>query len=133
MSEYLFAYGTLKPGQSPPEIAPALERLTPVGMGFVHGLLYALGDFPGAVLDPASKNKILGTVFKLPDDPSVLRQLDEYEEYDPTDRETSLFIRERHPVALVSGSRLECWIYVYNGKSTPRNIVEDGIFQKEAV
>ncbi len=133
MSDYLFTYGTLKPGQAPEQIAPAVHKLTPIGSGFVHGSLYDLGDFPGAILDPASEKRISGTVFKLSDDPGVLRQLDEYEEYDPKARETSLFIRELHPVALASGGQLECWVYVYNGKPNPQNLLESGIFQKQAV
>lgn len=133
MSEYLFTYGTLKPGLAPGEIAHAVENLTPIGSGIVYGLLYDLGHFPGAVLDPASRKTISGTVFKLPDDPTVLRQLDEYEEYDPNARETSLFVRELHPVELDSGCRLECWIYVYNGKPNPQSMLENGRFQKQAV
>jgi gamma-glutamylcyclotransferase (GGCT)/AIG2-like uncharacterized protein YtfP len=65
MSDFLFTYGTLQPGDAPDEIASTLARLRPVGKGFVHGVLYDLGDYPGAVLDPSSKRRISGTVFRL--------------------------------------------------------------------
>src|SRR5579871_961031 len=76
MCRYLFAYGTLQPGLAPPEIAPLVARLEPLGPGSIPGLLYDLGEYPGAILDPASPRTIWGTVFKLPADPTLLVQLD---------------------------------------------------------
>lgn len=119
MSDYLFAYGTLRPDHSPDEIASALTKLRPVGEGFVRGKLYDLGDYPGAVLDPSSKRKIPGMVFRLPEDETVLRKIDEYEEFNPNAPDKSLFIRRLHPVRLTAGKTIRCWIYVYNQK--PRN------------
>ena len=63
MSDTLFAYGTLRPGHAPDEIAPAVEKLRRVGEGFVTGVLYDLGNYPGAVLDPSSTQKILAPCF----------------------------------------------------------------------
>jgi len=58
MSDYLFTYGTLKHGHAPDEIASAVTKLRPVGKGFVPGVLYDLGDYPGAVLlNPSSGSK----------------------------------------------------------------------------
>jgi gamma-glutamylcyclotransferase (GGCT)/AIG2-like uncharacterized protein YtfP len=116
MSNYLFAYGTLQPEHSPDEIASAVAQLTPVGKGFVRGKLYDLGDYPGAVLSPSSKGKISGTVFRLPQDETVLRKIDEYEEFDPLAPAKSLFVRSLHPVTLTAGKTLQCWVYVYNQK-----------------
>ena len=115
MSDYLFTYGTLHPGRAPATIAAAVKRLQPAGEGFVRGALYDLGDYPGAILDPSSHQKIDGTVFQLPEDSNLLRQFDHYEGFNPDAPDTCLFLRTRCPVTLASGSTLECWIYVYNG------------------
>jgi gamma-glutamylcyclotransferase (GGCT)/AIG2-like uncharacterized protein YtfP len=115
MSDYLFAYGTLRPGYAPKEMAPTVAKLRVVGEGFVCGTLYDLGTCPGLVLDPNSKQKIFGSVFELPEDAEVLRRLDEYEEFDPGAVETSPFVRTLHEVGLASGGTLRCWIYVYTG------------------
>lgn len=131
MSDYLFTYGTLHPEHAPDEIALAVEKLRPVGKGFVHGVLYDLGDYPGAVLDPSSKRRISGTVFRLPEDADVLRQLDQYEGFNPDAPGKSLFIRTRHPVVLASGRTLECWIYVYNGKPEDARILPSGRYRKK--
>jgi gamma-glutamylcyclotransferase (GGCT)/AIG2-like uncharacterized protein YtfP len=114
MSDYLFAYGTLRPGYAPEEMASTVAKLRAVGEGFIYGTLYDLGTCPGATLDPNSTTKIPGVVFELPEDEEVLRQLDEYEEFDPAVPEQSPFIRMLCVVELASGETLRCWIYVYN-------------------
>jgi len=126
MCEYLFVYGTLLPGLAPDGITPAVEQLRSVGEGTVSGLLYDLGDFPGAVLDSSSERKIAGHVFKLPENVEVLNQLDQYEEFDPGAPDQSLFIRESHTVTLTTGETISCWIYIYNGKADPARILKDG-------
>ena len=114
MSEYLFAYGTLQPGFAPEEVAEVAAKLRPVGQGFVYGEIYELDGYPGVVPDLKSKNRIRGTVLELPEDAAVLRQIDEYEGYDPDDPETSEFVRVRQAVELSGGGTQECWIYRYN-------------------
>jgi gamma-glutamylcyclotransferase (GGCT)/AIG2-like uncharacterized protein YtfP len=114
MSDYLFAYGTLQPGHAPASIAEAAAKLRPVCRGFIYGEIYKRDGYPGAVLDPQSKNKIPGTVLELPDDPDLLRQLDYYEGYDPASPETSEFVRVRQTAELENGGTLECWFYRYS-------------------
>jgi gamma-glutamylcyclotransferase (GGCT)/AIG2-like uncharacterized protein YtfP len=116
MSDYLFAYGSLQPGFAPDEVAKAAAKLRSVGRGFVYGELYELDGYPGVVPDPESKNRIGGTILELPEDACLLRQIDEYEGYDPQAPETSEFVRVRQVVELSGGGTLECWIYRYNGK-----------------
>jgi gamma-glutamylcyclotransferase (GGCT)/AIG2-like uncharacterized protein YtfP len=129
MSEYLFTYGTLQPGLAPSYIAPSVDKLRAVGEGVVNGLLYDLGDYPGAVLDPVSHHKIFGTVFELPEDANILPALDGYEDFDSDSPESSLFIRQLHPVLLSTGGALACWIYVYNGQPDPSRVLADGKFR----
>ena len=124
MSSYLFLYDTLLPGHAPQEIAPAVRKLRRLGEGTIRGMLYDLGAYPGAVLpqhaagDPilneSAEGRIHGTVFELPDDEELLRALDGYEDFDPTNEQASLFVRTLQPVTLVNGEILQCWIYVYN-------------------
>ena len=114
MSDYLFAYGTLQPGFAPEEVAEVAAKLHPVGTGFVYGEIYELHGYPAVAPDPNSKNRIRGRVLELPEDPGVLRKLDEYEGFDPEDPETSEFVRVRQTVEMSAGGTLECWIYCYN-------------------
>jgi len=130
MAGYLFTYGTLHPGRAPAEIAPAVAKLQPVAEGFVRGLLYDLGDYPGAILDPSSPQQISGTVFQLPDAPDILRQLDEYEGFIPDAPDQSLFLRVQCSVSLATGGALPCWIYVYNGQPEIARILPSGIHRE---
>jgi gamma-glutamylcyclotransferase (GGCT)/AIG2-like uncharacterized protein YtfP len=128
MSEYLFAYGTLKAGHAPPEIADAVEMLQYVGKAKVRGILFDLGEYPGAVLDPTSANEISGEVFRFPEGATVLERLDEYEGFDPASPDQSLFIRVLQSIALDSGEIMQCWIYIYNRNPGPAPIIAHGRF-----
>jgi gamma-glutamylcyclotransferase (GGCT)/AIG2-like uncharacterized protein YtfP len=114
MSSFLFTYGTLQPGRAPQEMSRVVEKMQIAGRGYVHGTLYDFGHYPGAVLDASSENRISGTIYKLPPDPDLLAQLDDYEDYSPQSPETSQFIRELHPVHWNDGRTIPCWVYVLN-------------------
>jgi len=129
MSEYLFSYGTLLPEHAPGEIAGAVSQLRAFAKGTVTGVLYDLGDYPGAVLDPASDKKILGTVFRIPSNATFLDKLDEYEGFHLSAPSTSLFIRKRCPVRLSTGRTLHCWVYEYNGKRAGLPVLANGVYR----
>lgn len=110
--EKLFAYGTLKPGHAPAEVARAVDSLTVLGQGFVHGRLLNFGEYPGVLLD-GKQSRVPGTVLRVPND-EVLRQLDAYEEFDRNHPKQSLFIRKKTLVTMDDGGEMECWIYELN-------------------
>ncbi len=116
--QHLFAYGTLLVGLAPPEVAPIVAKLRPIGEGFVEGKLYDLGDYPGAVIDPASAWLVYGTVYELPEDAEILRKLDAYE--------GPAFERIDQPVTLVAGTVLPCWVYNYQGRLSEERLIESG-------
>ncbi|HUX27922.1 MAG TPA: gamma-glutamylcyclotransferase family protein [Terracidiphilus sp.] len=130
MSDFLFAYGTMQPGLAPAEIVPHLAKLVPIGEAFVHGVLYDLGGYPGAILNPSSQQRIIGNVYQLPEDSSVLTELDAYEEFDPASPASSLFLRILHPVILATGGTLQCWVYVYNRDPGSAPVISGGKFRK---
>jgi len=132
MSDFLFVYGTLQPGLAPAEIAPVLAQLDLIGEASVNGVLYDIGSYPGAVLAAASQEKIIGAVYKLPEDATVLAALDAYEEFDPAAPHSSLFLRVLHPIELATGGTLQCWVYVYNRDPGTRRVMPSGIFRMNA-
>ena len=130
MSDFLFAYGTLQPGHAPAQIASAVEKLPPIGEASVNGVLYDLGGHPGAVLDPSSQQRIIGIIYQLPEDTSVLAEFDAYEEFDPAAPESSPYLRVLHPVSLATGGTLQCWVYVYNRNPGSAPVIPGGKFRK---
>jgi gamma-glutamylcyclotransferase (GGCT)/AIG2-like uncharacterized protein YtfP len=130
MTEYLFTYGTLQPGMAPKAIAPTVDKLVTIGPGSVSGRLYNLSRYPGAVLDSDCDQRIFGTVYRIPDDPAILRRLDAYEGFEPDSPERNLFIRVQESVNLADGRTLPCWIYLYNGKVDNSRLIVGGRFKK---
>jgi gamma-glutamylcyclotransferase (GGCT)/AIG2-like uncharacterized protein YtfP len=122
MTEYLFAYGTLLPGLAPEEIASEVDKLRPVGEGFVGGKLYDLGSYPGAVVDPASQCLVYGTVFELREDANLLRRLDAYEGPE--------YVRVEELVTLVAGGACTCWVYDFQGNPSEERLIESGRWEE---
>jgi gamma-glutamylcyclotransferase (GGCT)/AIG2-like uncharacterized protein YtfP len=126
MHEHLFVCGTLRSGFVPEEAAALMDRTSKVGEASVRGRLYDLGEFPAAILDPDLDTKIIGEVYRLPDDDTTLAELDAYEGIDPQASGDSMFVRRRAEVTLDNGETLECWIYVYNWQIGSATLITSG-------
>jgi gamma-glutamylcyclotransferase (GGCT)/AIG2-like uncharacterized protein YtfP len=124
MTHHLFAYGTLRPHQAPPEIAPVVDSLLSVGTGTIRARLYDLGPYPGVVLNENLDDPTLvyGHVYQLPDNPEILvaalELLDAYEDFRPDEPAKSLYLRQTTQVTLADGLTLLCWVYTWN-RPTP--------------
>lgn len=130
MTEYLFIYGTLIPEHASDEIARIVDDLRYVGKASVPGRLYDLGEYPGAVLDPSSPTKVFGRVYELPEDQTVLRLLDSYEEFDPDNLAKSLFMRKQTIVTLDDAQSVRCWIYTYNQDPGTAPLISGGDYKE---
>lgn len=130
MSEHLFLYGTLLPGEVTSETSGIVRRLKRVGLATVQGRLYDFGEYPGAVLDRSAKTSIKGELFELPNDDSALKALDDYEEFNRTDRNSSLFVRTRTVAKLQDGRRLNAWVYVYNRDPAGARLIPSGDYSE---
>jgi gamma-glutamylcyclotransferase (GGCT)/AIG2-like uncharacterized protein YtfP len=130
MSEYLFVYGTLRPSLVPEAVHSIVGQLEVVGDGFMFGRLYDLGAYPGAVLDDSRASKVFGTVYRLPDQEALQRELiaalDAYEGIDSASEKESLYLRKSSSATLPDGSMLECWVYVYNRDTAAQTPIPDG-------
>lgn len=147
VSDRLFVYGTLLPGQAPPAMRDVVDRLRPVGTAAVRGRLYDLGAYPGMVLDPAAGD-VLGRVLELPppsgpsDAPSAAdlwRRMDAYEGFVPDAPSRSLFRRVRCQAILRYGGAkdgadarpVDCWTYVYNGTADESRRISAGVWRAD--
>lgn len=109
--ERLFVYGTLRPRAAPSGQPSLVHRF--VGTATVSGVLYDLGDYPGAILnshenitEPENDPRILGDVLFVTR--SELHRLDQYEGYEPENREESLYFRKRVLARLDDDSLISC-------------------------
>ena len=131
MKDLLFLYGTLLPVESPEEVADSVGDLRRIGPARIRGRLYDLGDYPGAIFDPASTTWIHGEIFEIPDN-AVLQAIDRYEEFDDSNPRTSLFIRTRVPARLRDGHDVESWAYLYNRDPGDAPLVTGGSYSRTA-
>ena len=130
MRDYLFAYGTLLDRRVAPEVAPVIERLKPIGRGYIFARLYDLGEYPGAILDRSQRHKVFGRIFELPADAGVLKRIDAYEGFNPRSRATNLFVRKRTTIKRPNGQPLHGWVYVYNRDVNSSPIIQTGKYSK---
>ncbi|MGA7460329.1 MAG: gamma-glutamylcyclotransferase family protein [Candidatus Korobacteraceae bacterium] len=130
MTNYLFVYGTLRPGDAPAEIERAVRKLRLVGDGWTYGHLYDFGDYPGAIFGWESTSKIVGQVYEFVDGMNLLRKLDIYEEFDELHPEKSLFVRKKHMIWLDNHRHLLAWVYEYNRDPSKGQLIPHGEYRR---
>ena len=133
MISYLFLYGTLLRGEKANEVKDIIKTFRRIGRASVRGRLYDLGPYPGAVLDSPSGFSVHGELVKVPHDPAMLERLDEYEEFDPSNLRSSVFIRQKTRVNLDDGRKVMAWIYVYNRDPGAAPLIQSGDYSKTKV
>jgi gamma-glutamylcyclotransferase (GGCT)/AIG2-like uncharacterized protein YtfP len=114
---YLFVYGSLRKGM-PNAMAAWLEHEADwLETAFIKGLLFDLGDYPGAVIPTDCTDKVWGDIYRMKDAlkcAKILDILDEFEEcteHFPVPHE---YRRIKTPVFRSNGQSLEAWFYAYN-------------------
>ncbi|SDT09783.1 Uncharacterized conserved protein YtfP, gamma-glutamylcyclotransferase (GGCT)/AIG2-like family [Mucilaginibacter mallensis] len=124
---YLFVYGTLlNAGNS---FATYLtNNCNFYGKGKLKGRLYDIGEYPGAVADSNSRSYIYGDIVLI-HNPTVLKQLDDYEGFGDDQQQPNLFIREMMEIETAEGS-IDCWVYLYNLPVEGLVLIESGDYLK---
>lgn len=140
----LFTYGTLMLTTGIPEVDAVLRDAGNIlGRGWIHGRLFDLGEYPGAVrpeagaesADPVSMGagpqsgaleedapKVWGRLLHLKDAAGFYSVIDRYEGFDAADPAGSEFVRAR-TLAFLPGrdQGIPCQVYWYNlsGRDKP--------------
>jgi gamma-glutamylcyclotransferase (GGCT)/AIG2-like uncharacterized protein YtfP len=128
-AELVFFYGTLLPPFVPEAMRDVVGHLRFCGEGSVPGVLYDLGEYPGAVFDATEDKRVFGAVFQLPEEPQVLEVLDRYEGYESSSDASSLFVRKLVHVDLTTAGAVKCWAYEYNGNPREAPMIASGRYQ----
>ncbi|MDZ7363752.1 MAG: gamma-glutamylcyclotransferase [candidate division KSB1 bacterium] len=129
----LFVYGSLMRGMERGHFLSE-QKAKFLSTAAVAGALYALGDFPGLVLDiadeyrsaptsqaaeqpssqPHSERRLIhGELFEIFDPLTFFETLDVIEGYWPDHTERSLFVRKLIPVQTGQGE-IRAWAYILN-------------------
>ncbi len=124
--QYLFVYGTLRRKARNKVSALLKKNATFIGLGTAKGRLYDLGEYPAAV--PDQRKRIVGELYSLEagKNAEILAVLDEYEEYNASNPEQSLYIRKKTQVKLDGQEGLNAWIYWYNKPLDAQRLIPTG-------
>lgn len=127
--EYIMIYGTLMRDYDAHEELSLTDHLTYLDECTVNGKLYDLGEYPGLILrngmdpDPSGEQRhVTGELYRVEDE-SVFAEMDEFERYDPNDRENSLYVRQ---IVRLNDPPVDAWVYVYNRDIEDATIIESG-------
>lgn len=133
--QYLFVYGSLLTGSRHRHVDHLLARHgRRVGHAYIHGRLYDLGRYPGAVPSRDAQERVYGMLYKLLHFERVIRHLDEYEDYIPGNAGRSEFVRTKINAVVTTHDRhVTAWVYFYNRRigNTPRIASGDYINYKK--
>lgn len=112
MNNKLFVYGTLLDEDNKYGIY-LRDNSTFFSSGKLEGILYDIGEYPGAVLSPDSNDFIYGIILEIDDPAAVLALIDIYEGFGEDQPQPNEFIRVLTQAETDRG-RVDCWIYLYN-------------------
>lgn len=125
----VFVYGSLRPEFANPMSRWLSSLSTCLGVGWIGGELYDLGDYPGLVLvEEAGAARVTGAVLQL--NPGecgrVLARLDEYEQVQSGAADTGEYTRRQVEIFMEDTSWLQVWVFVYNRSVHGLKRIESG-------
>jgi len=126
--ERIFFYGTLMKDHGRIGALIREGKLRFVAAGRIEARLYNVGDYPAAV--PEKGGSVYGEVYEVSDLDEILPRLDEYEEYDASRPDDSLFIRKVTNVVLESGGEVPALVYFYNRDTEGLKVIRPGRWKK---
>jgi gamma-glutamylcyclotransferase (GGCT)/AIG2-like uncharacterized protein YtfP len=110
-------YGTLTGEHGTQEDLGLKGKLTVLGLCTINGELRDLGEYPGLV--PGGE-AVRGELYEVTDT-AAFKILDDYEEFEPSHPEKSVFVRR---AVRLKDPEIDCWAYFYNGDASLRPKVD---------
>lgn len=112
--EFIFVYGTLRK-----QIVSNMHHVLAsyceyCSDGAMHGKLYEVCGYPGAIESSDANDKVFGELYKMLDRKRVLDRLDDYEECSDRFPMPHEYIRKRLSIELYGGGSVVAWVYLYN-------------------
>jgi gamma-glutamylcyclotransferase (GGCT)/AIG2-like uncharacterized protein YtfP len=124
--EFVFVYGSLMRGE---EHHGHIESGSFAGEGKTAGVLVSLGRYPGLI---DGQGSVRGELYRFADMPAALDVLDDFEEYDATDVDASIYVRVARPVSMHDGRIVLAWVYRYNRPAQGEPAIRDGDWRTPA-
>jgi gamma-glutamylcyclotransferase (GGCT)/AIG2-like uncharacterized protein YtfP len=111
--KYIFVYGSLLDDRN--EFAIYLKaNCSFVCNARFKGILYNIGDYPGAVFNDDQGFYVYGKLFEIDDIENTLEVLDDYEGFGDNYAKPNEFVRKIREVETSVMGPMRCWVYLYN-------------------
>lgn len=128
MTELLFVYGTLLKEAGHPMHKVLLGQSDFVSPGRLQGRLYAVHDYPGAVLSRRRGQWVHGELYAMRHPASLLARLDHYEGCAPEVPPPHEYRREIQPILLPDDTLRPAWVYLYIRDTSRLRPIPSGYF-----
>jgi gamma-glutamylcyclotransferase (GGCT)/AIG2-like uncharacterized protein YtfP len=112
-TDLLFVYGTLLRDAGHPMHQVLLGQSDFVSPGRLQGRLYAVQDYPGAVVSDRPDEWVHGELYAMRDPLTLLKRLDLYEACDVASPQPHEYRREIRPIMLPDDAYRPAWVYLY--------------------
>jgi gamma-glutamylcyclotransferase (GGCT)/AIG2-like uncharacterized protein YtfP len=127
--EYLFVYGTLMKRYGENPFINEIEYFASFhSTAFTTGELYLIDYYPG-LIKTKTFELIYGELFTIHDSKALFSILDPYEDYNPNNQSSSLYLREQ--IDIFTKTRqpaLRAWTYIFNKPVDLLRQIESGDF-----
>lgn len=124
--EFLIVYGTLQSAFTNSYAQLLHQRSRYVGPGKFTGLLYDLGDYPGAIYLANALTYVHGSVYDISwQSERILAELDDYEGIGSTFEQPTEYVRSTIPV-WCGHELINCWVYIYNFSTDGHPLIPTG-------
>lgn len=126
MPPCLFTYGTLLRGIGHP-MYELIERYAIFeGTGFINGKLYEVANYPALVLSNNIKKVVWGEIYRVQDEQTLFKYLDEYEGCTPHSRKPHEYQRDLVSVYDSEQRSLLAWAYLYKYPAAHLHLIPGG-------
>ena len=112
--EFIFVYRTLRKHKASNMYRVLANHCEYFSDGVMHGALYEVCGYPGAIESSDANDKVFGELYKMLDRKLVLALLDEYEECIDKFPMPHEYCRKQLSIELIGGDSVVAWVYLYN-------------------
>jgi gamma-glutamylcyclotransferase (GGCT)/AIG2-like uncharacterized protein YtfP len=111
-NEFLFVYGTLRRPAGRHNLL--LKHCRYYGSASLHGLLYEVNGYPGAIASAESGSCVVGELYRIIKGEPLFTLLDDYEECSDGFAKPHEYVRKKLRVTTAAGDTVLAWVYIYN-------------------
>ena len=97
-----------------------------IGNAYIHGKLYEVNEYPGAVTSNNLLERVYGNIFEIKNSEAVFKLLDAYEGIGESDSHNYEYVRIQITAYLEDHTEITTWFYAYNFPTDTLQLIPSG-------